>query len=224
MTLKSFTVFGIILTFSGITATEMPSSRQEAPPDVVAAFDSVKREDFLPEENKHQADQDKPIPIGHGQTTSQPSLLMDMVSRLCIKKTDRLLEVGTGSGYLTAVLSLIVQEVYTLERIPQLYDEAIIRLNRLGFTNIKGRCQSGEIPWGDGQIFDVIIVSAACEEPPPALIDQLAPGGRMLIPLGKTPDAQMLTMIEKDADGKITQTELYRVRFVPFITDETTLT
>jgi protein-L-isoaspartate(D-aspartate) O-methyltransferase len=238
MELKLLIVLEIILTFSKTTATETAvtqttdtendstkeqdsddSASKDLFSEIEKAFAFVNREDFLDKDSKNMTQYDGPISIGCDQTTSQPSLLKYIVTLLCIKKTDTVLEIGTGCGYLTAILAFLGDEVYTIEKIQELYSEAMKKFATLGFTNIHGRCQSGEISWRDGKTFDKIIVSAACEEVYQIFLDQLAPNGILILPVVSSQDEQMRVLVKKDEFGNVTQTDLCQVRFVPFVKD-----
>lgn len=184
-------------------------------PAVLAAMRRVPRHRFAPEVPPRRAYRDEPQPIGHGQTISQPYIVALMSTRLGLEPDDRVLEVGTGSGYQAAILAEIVREVVTLEIIPALATEAAERLDALGYTNIT--VLQGDGYYGDPSRapFDAIIVTAAARHVPPPLVAQLRPGGRMVIPVGQMLWVQNLLLLEKDADGEIRTRNLASVRFVP---------
>jgi protein-L-isoaspartate(D-aspartate) O-methyltransferase len=175
----------------------------------------VPRIEFVPEKWRARVKDDSPLPIGYGQTISQPSLVDEMTTRLQLQATDRALEIGAGSGYQAAILAERIAEVYAVEIIPQLADEASARLERLGYHNIKVRCGDGFNGWPEYAPFNAIIVSAAIEKLPPPLIEQLAEGGRIIFPKGPASGTQMLILGHKEK-GKLRTEELFFVRFVPF--------
>nr|WP_269135928.1 protein-L-isoaspartate(D-aspartate) O-methyltransferase [Sporosarcina cyprini] len=157
---------------------------------------------------------DEAIPIGYEQTISQPSLVLEMTLALDLHKESRVLEIGTGSGYQTAMLAPFVQQIYTVERIKPLADQAKQRLQKAGFDNIQFKTDDGSIGWKEYAPYDRIIVTAAAAAIPVELTEQLAEGGTMLIPVGPR-SLQQLLLLKKDADGKISQEVLGEVRFVP---------
>jgi protein-L-isoaspartate(D-aspartate) O-methyltransferase len=181
------------------------------------AMRQVPRHLFVPPESEAMAYEDRPLPIGHGQTISQPYIvaLMTELSRLTGK--ERVLEIGTGSGYQAAVLSLLAAQVYTIEYIAPLGLEAAKRLKDLHFANVEVRIGDGFQGWREHQPFDAILVTAAIEQIPQPLLDQLKPGGRMIIPLDEETGSQSLVLIEKDEQGRIHRNEIIPVRFVPFL-------
>jgi protein-L-isoaspartate(D-aspartate) O-methyltransferase len=152
------------------------------------------------------------LPIGHGQTISQPSLVALMTDRLDVKPTDVVLEVGTGSGYQAAVLAQLVQRVYSVERVEPLARQASARLARLGYDNVEVRCADGYDGWREHAPYDAICVTAAAATVPPALLEQLAPGGRMVIPV-----EDQLKVVTKDAEGRVSQRMVAWVMFVPLV-------
>jgi protein-L-isoaspartate(D-aspartate) O-methyltransferase len=178
----------------------------------------VNRVDFLEGEKKAYANVDAPIPIGEDQTTSQPSLIDHMI--LLLELSDGIkdvLEIGTGSGYQTAILAHLVKNVYSIEREKKLSDKAIARLKKLGFVNIHIRNKNGVDVWGDNQKFDRIIVSAACSKIYEAFITQLKPGGILVLPLCVGKRKQRIVVIKKGKNGKLKKSYGIYVRFVPFI-------
>ncbi len=183
--------------------------------DVLMAMKKVPRHVFVPESQLPYAYEDRPLPIGHGQTISQPLIVAYMTEVIHPGKNDKVLEIGTGSGYQAAVLAEIVKEVYTLEIISELAHEATLRLQALNYTNIHVKRSDGYHGWLQYAPFDGIVVTAAAPEIPPPLIDQLAEGGRMVIPVGSTFSIQNLVLVTK-TNGKIKKTNLMPVRFVPF--------
>lgn len=180
---------------------------------VLEAMGRVPRHRFVRPEQRSEAYEDRPLPIGHGQTISQPYIVALMTQLSRPRPTSRALDVGTGSGYQAAVLAELVQEVYSVEIVPELGLEAARRLRELGYKNVKVRVGDGWRGWPEHAPFDVIIVAAAPEEIPPALIEQLAPGGRLILPIGGY--SQTLTLVEKNADGEVSMREITPVAFVP---------
>lgn len=181
---------------------------------------AVQREDFMPAAQRCRAGEDRALPIGYNQTISQPSLVAFMTGQLALTARDRVLEIGTGSGYQTALLAEIAGEVFTIERIPELASAAAARLNRLGYRNIHYRTGDGAAGWPEHAPFEAIIVTAAPESLPPALVEQLACGGRLVAPVGAVAaDMQMLLLVEKNRTGGVSQRELCPVRFVPLVSD-----
>lgn len=187
--------------------------------DVDRAVHAVNRRDFLPSDQQAHVADDAPLPIGHGQTISQPSLVEEMTRELALSETSRVLEIGTGSGYQTALLAEIAAEVFTIERIPELGAAARARLESLGYTNIRCRIGDGALGWPEEAPFDRIVVTAAPPEIPPPLIDQLGANGRMVIPVGRSVHEQMLVLVTKDADGSVWKQDLFGVRFVPLVSE-----
>jgi protein-L-isoaspartate(D-aspartate) O-methyltransferase len=188
-------------------------------PAVLRAMRSVPRHRFVPGVVPELAYSDRPLPIGHDQTISQPYIVARMTALVDPDASDRVLEIGTGSGYQAAVLSTIADSVYTLEIIPDLAATATKRLRRLGYDNVVVRNADGFEGWPSRGPFDAIVVTAAPEEIPPPLLDQLADGGRMIVPVGPTGGTQELTLVTKD-DGDIARRTLAPVRFVPFLHPE----
>ncbi len=180
---------------------------------VLTAMNEVPRHEFVPEDARPYAYQDSPQPIGHGQTISQPYIVAFMTEKLAPRKTDRVLEIGTGSGYQAAVLSSLVQDVYSIEIIDELADKAARTLARLGYQNVHVRSGDGFRGWPEHAPFDAVIVTCAPDEIPEPLIDQLKDGGRMVIPVGDA-TSQTLYVFEKRS-GKLEQKEVLPVRFVP---------
>jgi protein-L-isoaspartate(D-aspartate) O-methyltransferase len=182
-------------------------------PAVLKAMAAVPRHEFLPEELQPYAYEDRPLPIGHAQTISQPYVVAFMTEKLQPKSTDRVLEIGTGSGYQAAVLSVLVNEVYSIEIVEPLARRAASDLARLGYGNIKLRYGDGYKGWPEAAPFDAIIVTCAPDHVPKPLIEQLSDGGRMIIPVGEGGD-QMLYLLKKQ--GSTLQREaVLPVRFVP---------
>ena len=186
-------------------------------PRVLAAIEQVPRHLFVPEAVRAEADADRPLPIGHGQTISQPYIVAYMTEVLRLTGRERVLEVGTGSGYQTAILAFLAREVYSVEIVPELSARAAEVLFELGFRNVRLRVGDGRSGWPEAAPFERIIVTAAPAAVPEALEAQLGAGGRLVIPVGADPEAQMLEVIDRGDDGVSTVTELLPVRFVPLM-------
>ena len=196
------------------------TGRKNFNPRVMNAMAEVLRENFVPSQYFPFAYNNGPLPIGHGQTISQPYIVALMTDLLDLTEGSIVLEVGTGSGYQAAVLSRLAKQVYTIERVKELAESAGERLKELGYGNIEIRNQDGYIGWQEKAPFDGIIVTAAASHIPPALIEQLKPGGRMLIPIGLPHMYQELMLLTKDEDGTTHTESLLGVAFVPLITGE----
>jgi protein-L-isoaspartate(D-aspartate) O-methyltransferase len=184
---------------------------------VLDAMKTVPRHEFVPETYRNSAYVDSALPIGLEQTISQPYIVALMTELVDPKPEHRILEIGTGSGYQAAVISGLVKEVYTIEIIPQLAESARQRLARLGYRNVTVRQGDGYLGWPERAPFDGILVTAGAKEVPAPLVEQLKPGGKMVIPVGPTSDLQMLRVIEKRADGSTRTQEIIPVRFVPLL-------
>lgn len=183
---------------------------------VLAAFARVPREAFVPAELASEAYTDGPQPIGHGQTISQPYIVAMTAQALRLAGHERVLEIGTGSGYAAAILAAIVREVVTIERIEALAVSAARRLDELGIANVHVRCGDGTLGWPPGAPYEAICVAAGAPRPPPSLLDQLAIGGRLVIPHGD-PEHQHLARIVRMADNRFDEEDLGEVRFVPLL-------
>ncbi len=183
--------------------------------EVLRAMRTVPRHLFVPEGLVSRAYDDGPLPIGHGQTISQPYIVAYMTEVLKVRKGETVLEIGTGSGYQAAVLSPLVKKVYTMEIIPELAASSKERLRRLGYSNVEVKEGDGYHGWPAKAPFGSIIVTAAAGHIPPALIKQLKNGGRMIIPVGGFFMVQSLVLVSKDQKGEITTRNLLPVRFVP---------
>ena len=181
------------------------------------AMRAVRRHEFVPAELESNAYEDHPLPIGFEQTISQPYIVAYMTEVLRPKLGMKVLEVGTGSGYQAAVLAEAGCEVYTIEISKELASSARERLARLGYGRVRTRHGDGYKGWAEAAPFDGIIVTAAADRIPPPLLEQLKPGGRMVIPEGESDQVQKLILIEKDRKGKVKSTELLPVRFVPLL-------
>ncbi|HET8726897.1 MAG TPA: protein-L-isoaspartate(D-aspartate) O-methyltransferase [Alphaproteobacteria bacterium] len=186
-------------------------------PAVLNVIAAVPRHEFVPENLRDEAYEDRPLPIGYGQTISQPFIVALMTDLLTPSKSDIVLEVGTGSGYQAAVLSPLVDQVYTVEIVPELGETAGERLEHLGFANVRTRIGDGYYGWPEAGPFDAIIVTAAASHVPPPLVQQLVPGGRMVVPVGGPFSTQQLMLVEKRPDGSVTTRQLLPVRFVPLM-------
>lgn len=184
--------------------------------EVLQVFDRVSRHLFLPESVHNRAYDDAPLPIGFGQTASQPSLQALYLQVLRLQPTDRVLEIGTGSGYQTALLAQLAGHVYSVERIRELSVRARAALDAMRLPNVALLVGDGTIGWTRYAPYDAILVAAAAPNVPAALIDQLAPGGRMLIPLGDRVE-QRLTLIRKREDGSLEQEDITACTFVPLL-------
>lgn len=184
-------------------------------PATLVALRAVPRERFVPHTHRHLAYADHPLPIGQEQTISQPFIVAFMTEAARIKSGDKVLEVGTGSGYQAAVLAAMGAEVFTIEIIPELAAAATATLREAGYERVRVRTGDGYRGWPEAAPFDAIIVTAAPAEIPPALIEQLAEGGRMVIPVGPQSSGQELTLVTKRR-GEVRQRTLLPVRFVPF--------
>ena len=190
--------------------------RDSIVPEILKVVGKVPRHEFVPDRVRGDAYADRPLPIGYGQTISQPFIVALMTDLLRVRPGDIVLEVGTGSGYQAAVLAHLARRVYTIEIVPALADSAAARLQRLGYSNVATRSGDGYYGWEEAEPFDGIIVTAAASQIPPPLIRQLKPGGRMVIPLGASFALQYLVLVERNADdGRVTTRQLLPVSFVP---------
>ena len=187
--------------------------------EVMAAMGAVPREEFVLPEYRDHAYRNTPLPIAAGQTISQPLIVALMTEMLDPQPGDVMLEVGTGSGYQAAVLAQLVKHVYSVEIVPELADSASAVLKKLGYNNITVRAGDGYAGWPEHAPFDGIIVTAAAAEIPPPLLQQLKPGGRLVIPVGGHWDAQELLIVEVDSRGDVSRESKLPVRFVPLTRD-----
>ncbi len=183
--------------------------------DVLAAMRHVPRHLFVPSGQWGAAYHDRPLRIGHGQTISQPYIVAYMTELLELEPGERVLEVGTGSGYQAAVLSEITPHVCTIEIIQELAEGARERLDRLGYDTVEVQHGDGYYGWEEHAPFDAVIVTAAAGHIPPPLVEQLKPGGRMVIPVGGVFEVQRLVLVTKDAQGSVRSKSVLAVRFVP---------
>lgn len=184
--------------------------------ELVEFYQHLDRACFIDNESKPFAGYDEALPIGYGQTISQPSLVFEMTRMLDPEKDSRVLEIGTGTGYQTVLLAKFSGKVFTVERIPELAISAKRRLDALGYGNIEYKTGDGSTGWAEHAPFDRIIVTAAAGNVPDELVDQLAPGGRMIIPVGER-SVQELMLITKDPGGRITRQSINKVVFVELV-------
>lgn len=198
-----------------VRVTSEEIGRKTLDPAVMRVMAAVPRHLFVPSQLQGNAYENRPLPIGYGQTISQPYIVALMTDLLRVNRDDVVLEVGTGSGYQAAVLSRLVKSVYTVEIIEPLARSAVERLRNLGYPNIVVRHADGYYGWKEAAPFDAIIVTAAASHIPPPLIQQLKPAGRMVIPVGGPFATQYLMFVEKSADGRITTRQVLPVAFVP---------
>jgi protein-L-isoaspartate(D-aspartate) O-methyltransferase len=189
--------------------------RDHIDPRVLAVMNKVPRHEFVSEVYGEEAYGDRPLPIGHGQTISQPFIVALMTDLLQVGPDDVVLEVGTGSGYQAAVLAHLVRDAHTIEIIPELAESAGERLQRLGYGNVHTYTGDGYYGVPEPAPYDAIVVTAAAHQVPPPLIQQLKPGGRMVIPVGGGFALQHLMLVEKDAAGRVRTRQTLPVRFVP---------
>jgi protein-L-isoaspartate(D-aspartate) O-methyltransferase len=186
-------------------------------PRVLEAMRMVPRHRFVPPEWQAQAYDDLPLPIGEGQTISQPFIVAKMTELAALSPTDRVFELGTGSGYQAAVASRLAAHVWTMEILPSLADRARRVLADLGYENVTVRVGDGYDGWPEQAPFDAIFVTAAATHIPPPLIAQLRPGGRLVVPVGPAFSTQRLMLVEKGMDGSVRTRSLFPVRFVPLV-------
>jgi len=183
---------------------------------VMLVLGTVGRHRFVPPHLQAYAYENRPLPIGYGQTISQPYIVALMTDLLELKADDVVLEIGTGSGYQAAILSRLVSQVYSIEIIPALAQSASQLLQRLGFGNVEVKTADGYYGWEEHAPFDAIMVTAAASHIPPPLVRQLKPGGVLLIPVGSPFQVQHLTLVRKSLDGELTTRQIMPVKFVPF--------
>ena len=184
---------------------------------VLKAVQKVEREKFVPEKYRDLAYSDNPLPIGHQQTISQPYIVAYMTEHLQVSKSHNVLEIGTGSGYQAAILAELAHHVFTIEIIPKLAESAEKVLMELAYENITLRTGDGYKGWPEEAPFDRIMVTAAPNEIPEKLVEQLAPNGRMILPVGGSIFAQYLWLVQKDKEGIVTKEKILAVRFVPMV-------
>jgi protein-L-isoaspartate(D-aspartate) O-methyltransferase len=197
--------------------TQRLTGRKSLDPRVMRAIAAVPRERFVPDNLRSMAFENGPLPIGHGQTISQPYIVALMTDLLEPAAGHRILEIGTGSGYQAAVLSHLCERVYSVERVGELAEAAAARLQALGYDNVEVRVSDGYAGWPEHAPYDGIIVTAAAPYIPPALTGQLRPGGHLVIPVGRRYGRQELLRVTKDADGALHEKAILGVAFVPLV-------
>lgn len=198
-----------------VVLTSIATGRLHLDKKVLDAMSAVPRHKFVPSSRAKYAYENRPLPIGHGQTISQPYIVALMTDLLEINPGDKVLEIGTGSGYQAAILAELTRSVYSIEIIEPLGKQAAKQLNELGYDFIQTRIGDGYYGWKKAAPFDRIIVTAAADHVPPPLIEQLNPGGRMVIPVGGHFMTQQLMLVEKSKDGKVRSRQILPVAFVP---------
>lgn len=198
-----------------VKATSLYLDKDALDPQVMQAIATIPRHEFVPEDEQSSAYQNRPLPIGHGQTISQPYIVAIMTDLLKVNAQSKVLELGTGSGYQAAVLSRLVDKVFTIEIIEPLGVKAKARLARLSYDNIQVKIGDGYYGWEEHAPFDAIIVTAAASHIPPPLLKQLKEGGKMIVPVGTPFMTQQLLLVNKQHDGKIVSQQILPVRFVP---------
>jgi protein-L-isoaspartate(D-aspartate) O-methyltransferase len=200
---------------SGVRMSQQFLEKGALDEKVLDAMLKVPRHEFVPEDQRPYAYDNRPLPIGYGQTISQPYIVAVMTDLLNLGKGDRVLEIGTGSGYQAAILAELTDAVFTMEIIEGLGRQAGERLGQLGYKNVRTLIGDGYYGWPSESPFDAIVVTAAASHIPPPLIKQLKPGGRMIIPVGSRFMVQHLVLVTKDADSKVTTRQILPVSFVP---------
>ena len=186
-------------------------------PAVLEAMRTVPRHHFVPDEMGVHAYANSALPIGHGATISQPSVVLMMTQLLETEPEHQVLEIGTGSGYQAAILARLVRQVHSVEIVPQLAESAAVSLARLGYANIAVRTGDGHAGWPEAAPFDRIVVTAGTDRIPQPLLDQLRPGGVMVLPLGRDADSLEITVVRKSRSGRISRRRITPVRFVPLV-------
>lgn len=207
----------MVLTIENMAATSGMKRNKQLDPSVLTAMRQVPRHLLVPEDVRARAYQNIPLPIGYEATISQPFVVALMTDLLDAKPEHRVLEVGTGSGYQAAVLSGLVREVYTIEIVEPLAARAAQQLASLGYGNVRVRAGDGYAGWPEAAPFERIIVTAGADHIPQPLVDQLKPGGIMVIPVGKEEEDRQLTVLTKDGRGRVATTMVLPVRFVPLV-------
>lgn len=198
-----------------VEATSRRIGKRELDPRVLEAMGRVPRHEFVPEALRGRAYENRPLPIGYGQTISQPYIVALMTDLARVSPGHKVFELGAGSGYQAAVLADLGARVYTVEIVPPLGEQARERLERLGYRDVAVRVGDGYYGWEEHAPFDAIVVTAAASHIPPPLVRQLKPGGRMVIPVGSPFQTQQLTLLEKSEAGAVTTRQLLPVLFVP---------
>lgn len=202
---------------SGVAFTRNLTGKDRLDERVMTALRQVPREKFVPPDMRHVAFRDGALPVGHGQTISQPYIVALMTDMLELDEDSIVLEIGTGTGYQAAILACLARQVYSIERIPELAQAAQQRLKDMGYDNVETRCGDGYQGWPEKAPFDGIVVTAAAPFIPPALLEQLEPGGRMVIPIGRPSMHQELMLVTKDQFGETHTRSLLGVAFVPLV-------
>lgn len=198
-----------------VWATRHLTGRPALAERVMEAMRQVPRHEFVPDESLHHAYGNYPLPIGCGQTISQPYIVALMTDLIRPRPEDVVLEIGTGSGYQAAILAKLVKRVYTMEIVGRLAAEAGARLQRMGYDNVEVCAGNGQLGWPQHAPYDAILVAAAATGIPPALIEQLKPGGILIIPVGEQHAAQDLLLVRKSSSGRIEERRVLPVAFVP---------
>ena len=204
---------------AGVVHTQELTGRDHLDERVMTAMQQVHREDFVPADLRHASFQDGALPVGYGQTISQPYIVALMTDLLNLGADSVVLEIGTGTGYQAAILSRLASMVYSIERIPELAQTAKQRLKNLGYDNVEVRCGDGYAGWLENAPFDGIIVTAAAACMPTTLLEQLKPGGRMVIPIGLPHMHQDLMLITSNQQGETDINKVLGVAFVPLVED-----
>lgn len=206
---------------AGVAITRNLIGKDRLDKRVMTAIHQVPRENFVPPDLRHAAYRDGALPVGHGQTISQPYIVALMTDMIELKEEESIvLEIGTGSGYQAAILACLARQVYSIERIPALAQAARQRLKEMGYDNVEIRCSDGYQGWPEKAPFDGIVVTAAAPFIPPALLEQLKPGGRMVIPIGMPSMHQELMLVTKDRLGETHTSSLLGVAFVPLVEEK----
>lgn len=200
-----------------VAYTRTLTHREHLDERVMEAMYQVPRENFVPDQQRHASFRNGALPVGYGQTISQPYIVALMTDLLELEADSVVLEIGTGTGYQAAILSRLAHKVYSIERIPELAQSARQRLANLGYDNVEVRCGDGYSGWPEKAPFDGIVVTAAAARIPPALLEQLKPGGRMVIPLGLPLQHQDLMLVIRDRQGEIEVSKILGVAFVPMV-------
>ncbi len=205
---------------SGVAVTRKMLGKDRLDKRVMAAIRQVPREKFVPPDLRHAAFRDGALPVGHGQTISQPYIVALMTDMLELTADSIVLEIGTGTGYQAAILACLARQVYSIERIPELAQAAQLRLKGMGYYNVETRCGDGYQGWPEMAPFDGILVTAAAPFIPPALLEQLKSGGRMAIPIGMPSMHQELMLVTKNQRGETHSRSLLGVAFVPLVEEK----
>jgi len=200
-----------------VSLTKHLTGRDYLDPRVMSVIAEIPRDVFVPKEIKHAAFRNGPLPIGHGQTISQPYIVALMTDLLQLQPEDKVLEIGTGSGYQTAILSQLCKQVYSVEVVPELSKKAQQTFEQLGYNNIHLRVGNGHEGWPEHALYDGIIVTAAARYIPESLVEQLKSGRKLVIPVGEPHSYQKLYVVEKDDQGELRSHEVLGVAFVPLV-------